>query len=349
MNDRYSPYGPRDGAGANSPQDYTQDYGGSGASSAREYAAAGDYGQGRRGGGYGAQGDRWGNQGRGGFGGQQGWDRDRGERDWGHSDYSRSGYGQGGGDFDYRGGQDRGYGQERGGYGQGRSYPQSQGYDRNRFEQGGRYGQDRGRSGSDDRGFFERAGDEVRSWFGDEEAERRREADQRYDDRQGGRERSAHPDDHYHSWRRQRIAELDRDYDEYRQENAQRFHNEFSSWRTDRQGQRDQLGKVSEHMDVVGSDGSHVGTVDKVRGDRIILTKNDADAGGHHHSIPSRWIQSVDDKVTLRKTADEAKSHWKDEERQGALFGSEDRGNSGERDQNWRTTGNLDRSFSGTY
>ena len=35
---------------------------------------------------------------------------------------------------------------------------------------------DRGdsRGGSDDRGFFERAGDEIASWFGDDEAERRR-------------------------------------------------------------------------------------------------------------------------------------------------------------------------------
>ena len=30
-----------------------------------------------------------------------------------------------------------------------------------------------GRSGHDDRGFFERASDEVSSWFGDEDAERR--------------------------------------------------------------------------------------------------------------------------------------------------------------------------------
>jgi osmotically-inducible protein OsmY len=38
----------------------------------------------------------------------------------------------------------------------------------------------RGRSyrGAEDRGFWERAGDEVRSWFGDEEAERRRRMDQ---------------------------------------------------------------------------------------------------------------------------------------------------------------------------
>ena len=79
-------------------------------------------------------------------------------------------------------------------------------------------------------------------------------------------------------------------------------------------------------MEVVGSDGEHVGTVDKVRGDRILLTKNDADAGGRHHSIPSSWMQTVDDKVTLSKSADEAKEAWRDEERNQALFGDDDDG-----------------------
>ena len=36
---------------------------------------------------------------------------------------------------------------------------------------------ERGYSDSDERGFFERAGDEISSWFGDEEAERRRRRD----------------------------------------------------------------------------------------------------------------------------------------------------------------------------
>src|SRR3954468_10963562 len=40
-------------------------------------------------------------------------------------------------------------------------------------EGGGGYGRD------DERGFFDRAGDEVRSWFGDDEAQRRREMDER--------------------------------------------------------------------------------------------------------------------------------------------------------------------------
>jgi len=78
-------------------------------------------------------------------------------------------------------------------------------------------------------------------------------------------------------------------------------------------------------MEVVGSDGSHVGTVDKVKGDRILLTKNDRDAGGVHHSIPSRWIKTVDGKVTLSKSADEAKSAWKEEERNSAMFDYGDR------------------------
>ncbi len=32
---------------------------------------------------------------------------------------------------------------------------------------------------------------------------------------------------------------------------------------------------IREHMEVIGADGGHVGTVDKVEGDRIKLTKKD--------------------------------------------------------------------------
>ena len=196
-----------------------------------------------------------------------------------------------------------------------------------------------------DRDFFTRAGDEVRSWFGDDEAERRRELDARYDDRQGPAGRYSRDDD-YHSWRRSQIDALDRDYDEYRSENRTKFENEFGSWRAERQAQRNSLAKVNEHMDVVGSDGAHIGTVDKVQGDRILLTKNDVDAGGHHHSIPSRWIQSVDDKVTIRKTAEDAKAHWRDEER-GAFFGNDGDRRADKDDANGPHV--LNRSFSGTY
>ncbi|RYY12186.1 MAG: DUF2171 domain-containing protein, partial [Alphaproteobacteria bacterium] len=103
------------------------------------------------------------------------------------------------------------------------------------------------------------------------------------------------------------------------------------------------------HMDVVGSDGGHVGTVDKVRGDRIILTKNDSDAGGRHHSIPSSWLQTVDDKVTISKTAEDAKAHWRDEERNTASFGEGDKdpAKPGTTDKDGPHT--LNKSFGGTY
>lgn len=259
---------------------------------------------------------------------------------WGGGDRERF---SGGGDY-YRG--DDG---DRQAYGRGRDHERGYGQ---RGQDNRIQGQDTYRQGQrpDERGFMERAGDEVRSWFGDGDAERRREQDAREWERGDGRQGGAR-DDHYHSWRNQQIASFDRDYDEYRQENQSKFHSEFASFRTERQGQRDLLNRVEEHQEVVGSDGSHVGTVDKVRGDRIILTKSDPDAGGHHHSIPSRWLQAVEGgKVTLRKSADEAKAHWRDEERQegdrGAMFGDRERSNeSGE-----GTSGtNLNRSFSGTY
>lgn len=240
----------------------------------------------------------------------------------------------------------------------------------------------------DDRGFFDRAGDEVRSWFGDEEAERRRRWDERvrqreyergYGDRgrdaQDSRSRDPEPDDrsgfaryergggalggggyghyargaeigyggtygvgrgagatssyglgagpshdnwgfdpHYSSWRRRQLEALDHDYEEYQRENQSRFESDFHSWRNTRQGQRQLLQKVEEHHEVVGSDGAHVGTVDHVRGDRILLTKADKSAGGHHHSIPCAWIETVEDKIHINRTAAQAQQAWKDEE-----------------------------------
>ena len=54
--------------------------------------------------------------------------------------------------------------------------------------------------------------------------------------------------------------------------------------------------EIKEHMPVVGSDGGHVGTVDKVEEDRIKLTKED-DPGGrglHHHYLPVSAVAAVD-------------------------------------------------------
>lgn len=334
-----------------------------------------------------------------------------------------------------------------------------------RSERGGYRGG--GRGGDDDRGFFDRAGDEVRSWFGDDDAQRRRERDERRweqeqrmsghrdnDPRSGrsgwtpggwgnqsgeswNRERPGTPggwdrdrsseregwssssmggergerwggsrgggdtygndrvarggagfggypdqgrfdrddpgrvgtsgamgqrfagysggggditrggpggdihDPHYSEWRRRQIEDLDRDYDEYRREHQSKFEQEFGGWRQKRASQRQLLGKVTEHMEVVGSDDSHVGKVDKVRGDRIILAKSDPNAGGMHHSVPCGWVDKVEDKVVLNRTASSAMDSWRNEDNGRALFEREDQGSEGPHA--------LDRSFSGTY
>jgi len=58
--------------------------------------------------------------------------------------------------------------------------------------------------------------------------------------------------------------------------------------------------RIKEHMEVVGSDGAHVGTVDRCEEqERIKLTKSDPDAGGEHHFIPLGWVTRVDRQVHL--------------------------------------------------
>jgi len=42
---------------------------------------------------------------------------------------------------------------------------------------------------------------------------------------------SAHPDDHYRSWRDRHMSELDRDYQDYCREREQQFHRDFDDWR----------------------------------------------------------------------------------------------------------------------
>jgi len=60
---------------------------------------------------------------------------------------------------------------------------------------------------------------------------------------------------------------------------------------------------IREHMEVIGADGVHIGTVDRVEGDRIKLTKKDSGEGshrGHHHFIDVSLVAEVEgDKVRL--------------------------------------------------
>ena len=148
-------------------------------------------------------------------------------------------------------------------------------------------------------------------------------------------------DPHYSEWRRRQIDALDRDYDEYRRENQSRFENEFSNWRTTREGKRQLLGQVREHMSVVGSDEEHVGTVDCVRGDRIVLTKGDS-ADDRHHSLSCSMVDRVEgDRVILDQPAAEAKRRFESESRERGFFRDER--------EDERGPHILNRSFSGTY
>ena len=71
------------------------------------------------------------------------------------------------------------------------------------------------------------------------------------------------------------------------------------------------LAEIKEHLEVVGSDGGHVGKVDKVLGDQIELAKLDLGAGFKHHMIPVSWVDHVEsDKVCLTLTKDDAKARW---------------------------------------
>ncbi len=69
---------------------------------------------------------------------------------------------------------------------------------------------------------------------------------------------------------------------------------------------------IKEHMEVVGSDGEHVGKVDHVLGGEIELSKLDLGAGFKHHLIPVTWVDHVDKHVHLNVTKEAAKAQWRE-------------------------------------
>ncbi|MCK9519824.1 MAG: DUF2171 domain-containing protein [Dehalococcoidia bacterium] len=65
--------------------------------------------------------------------------------------------------------------------------------------------------------------------------------------------------------------------------------------------------EVREHMAVVCSNNEQFGTVDRVEGDSIKLTK---DRSGQHHWIPMSWVERVDDKVHVDRPGSQAMKEW---------------------------------------
>jgi hypothetical protein len=70
------------------------------------------------------------------------------------------------------------------------------------------------------------------------------------------------------------------------------------------------MNNIKEHMEVIGADGVHVGTVDRVEKGKIKLTKADSGEGkhkGHHHFIDLGLVAEVEgQKVRLSANANVA-------------------------------------------
>jgi hypothetical protein len=68
--------------------------------------------------------------------------------------------------------------------------------------------------------------------------------------------------------------------------------------------------EIRPHMEVIGADGVHIGTVDHLDGDRIKLTKGDSGQGsheGHHHYISLGLVAEVEgERVRLSANGDVA-------------------------------------------
>ena len=95
------------------------------------------------------------------------------------------------------------------------------------------------------------------------------------------------------------------------------------SMRQDTSGQSRFAGQIREHMEVIGADGVHVGTVDHVDGDRIKLTKKDSGAGfeggrheGHHHYLSLGLVAEIEGN-TVRLSANGDVAYGMEEEEGG--------------------------------
>lgn len=79
---------------------------------------------------------------------------------------------------------------------------------------------------------------------------------------------------------------------------------------------------IREHMQVIGADGVHLGTVDRVEGERIKLVRADSGVAhhDHHHYVPRGLVAEVEgDNVRLSANADVVANLFEEEESGAAL------------------------------
>jgi|GEM_PF-857352 len=78
------------------------------------------------------------------------------------------------------------------------------------------------------------------------------------------------------------------------------------------------LDQVREHMQVIDAEGTPLGKVDRIEGDRIKLTRDSSGQGsheGHHHFIPAGLIAEVEDEIVrLSARLDAIESIFESEE-----------------------------------
>jgi hypothetical protein len=81
------------------------------------------------------------------------------------------------------------------------------------------------------------------------------------------------------------------------------------------------IDQVREHMQIIDAEGTPVGKVDGIEGDRIKLTRDSSGSGsheGHHHYIPAGLIAEVEgDNVRLSARLDAVESIFQTEEDEG--------------------------------
>jgi hypothetical protein len=83
------------------------------------------------------------------------------------------------------------------------------------------------------------------------------------------------------------------------------------------------LSRVREHMEVIGADGVHVGTVDSVEGSRIKLIKADSGShSGHHHYVSAGLIADIESNQ-VRLSANGANATLLEEEQDGSALGEQ--------------------------
>ena len=78
---------------------------------------------------------------------------------------------------------------------------------------------------------------------------------------------------------------------------------------------------IREHMQVIDAEGTPLGKVDRIEGDRIKLTRDSSGQGsheGHHHYIPAGLVAEVEgDNVRLSARIDAVESIFQTEENEG--------------------------------